>query len=257
MATPTVVRVVEREARVFRRLWRGSVFSSVVAPVMFLAAIGLGLGGLIDESTGDVAGMRYLVFVTPGLLTATAMQTAAGQSLWPVMAGTKWLRSFHGVVATPVRAADLHTGLVVWTALRTAGAAALFLVVATPAGGVASPWAVLAVPAAVLTAAAFAAPLSAFAATQDSDLTFSLIMRLGIVPLFLFSGTFFPISRLPDWLEPVAVLSPLWHGVELARGATTGDLDPGWVAVHLAVLAACVGGGLAWGAWSFARRLTP
>ena len=99
----------------------------------------------------------------------------------------------------------------------------MFLVVAAILGGVPSWWGVLAIPAAVLGASVFVAALNAYAVTQESDLPFAVIMRIGMFPLFLFSGTFFPISRLPDWLQPVSWLSPLWHGVELCRAATTGS----------------------------------
>jgi lipooligosaccharide transport system permease protein len=192
----------------------------------------------------------------PALLAASAMQTAAGESLWPVMAGTKWVRTFHAMVATPVGAADVYSGFVLWTALRVCLSSAGFLIVAALLGGVPSAWGVLALPAAVLCAAAFAAPLAAFAATQEVDVSFPLILRLGIVPLFLFSGTFFPVEELPDWLRPVSALSPLWHGVELCRAATTGSVEWDAAIVHIAVLVGCVTGGWLWGTRSFTRRLT-
>lgn len=255
MATPALLRVVERQAHVWRRLWRGSVFSSFVSPLLFLAAIGLGLGGLVDERTGEVGGVPYLVFVAPGLLAAGAMQAAAGEALWPVMAGIKWLRSFQAMVATPVSAGDVYGGVVVWTVLRTAMSASAFLLVASLLGAVPSPWGVAAVPAAVLCAAAFVAPLAAFAATQETDDAFPVVLRVGIVPLFLFSGTFFPVDELPGWLQPLAAASPLWHGVELCRAATTGVLDAGAAAGHVAVLAVVVAAGWRWGTRAFARRL--
>src|SRR5207253_2351628 len=122
--------VVEGEPRIFRRLWRGSVYSSFITPVLFLAAMGVGLGGLIDERNGAVGGLDYLTFVAPGLLAASAMQTAAGESLWPVMAGTKWVRTFHAMVATPVGASDVYGGFIVWTAVRVAMSASAFVLVA-------------------------------------------------------------------------------------------------------------------------------
>ena len=255
LATPALLRVVEREARIFRRLWRGSVYSSFITPVLFLAAMGVGLGGLIDERNGAVGGLDYLTFVAPGLLAASAMQTAAGESLWPVMAGTKWVRTFHAMVATPVGASDVYGGFIVWTAVRVAMSASAFVLVAALLGGVPSLWGVLAVPAAVLCAAAFAAPLAAFAATQDTDVTFPLILRLAIVPLFLFSGTFFPVSELPAGLRAASAVSPLWHGVELCRAATTGSAEWGAVVVHVAVLTGCVAAGWLWGTRTSTRKL--
>ena len=256
MATPLTVRVVEHQAAIFRRFWRGSATFYVLNPVMFLASIGFGLGGLVDESTGNVAGVPYDAFVAPGLMEAGAMLGAGAESMWPVMAGTKWVRTFHAMVATPVRPADVYGGVVGWTAARAAVGASIFLVVAAILGAVLSPWGVLAVPAAALCAAAFAAPLTAFAASQENDAKFPLVMRFGIMPLFLFSGTFFPISQLPDVLQPLCVLSPLWHGVELCRGAMTGSIDFLPAVAHISVLAACVIAGWRWGTRSFTRKLT-
>jgi lipooligosaccharide transport system permease protein len=254
-ATPPLLRVVEREVQVYRRLWRGLAFSMFLNPVLFLAAMGVGLGGLIDETSGSVAGVSYLEFVAPGLMVASAVQLAAGESLWPVMAGVKWLRFFHGIVATPIRAADVFGGFVVWQAIRTVLSASVFLFVATLLGAIPSAWGVLAVPAAALTAAAFCAPLAAFSVTQESDFSFPVIMRLGILPLFLFSGTFFPVSELPEWLEPLTALSPLWHGVALARRATTGDVAFWPIVAHVSVLVAFVVAGWLAGTRTFTRRL--
>jgi lipooligosaccharide transport system permease protein len=248
-------RIVEREAQVYRRLWYGSVFSSFLVPVLFLAAMGVGLGGLVDEQQRSVGGVDYLAFVTPGLLAAMAMQLAAGNSLWPVMAGTKWIRFYHAVVATPVSAADVYGGYVIWRALREAAAAGAFLIVAALLGGVPSWWGLLALPFATLTATAFTAPLVAFAATQDTDVSFPMIIRLVVMPLFLFSGTFFPVSQLPGWLQPAAVFSPLWHGVELCRDATTGDFAIGPDVVHVVVLAAIIAVGWRWGERTFTKKL--
>src|SRR5262249_11499543 len=141
------------------------------------------------------------------------------------LAGVKWMRFYDGVVATPIEPSDLYGGFITWTALRTTLSAAAFLAVAAILGGGPSAWGVLAIFAAAPTGAAFWASLAAFSISQETDLAFPIIMRLGILPLFLFSGTFFPISELPGWLQPLAALSPLWHGVELARAATTGQFD--------------------------------
>jgi lipooligosaccharide transport system permease protein len=248
-------RVVEHQAHTFRKFWRSSAFAYVLNPILFLTAIGLGVGGLVQKDHQSIDGITYLAFVTPGLMAASAMQGAAGESLWPVMAGTKWVRFYHAMVATPVRPADVYLGVILWTAARAAFGSAIFLVVATMLGGVLSFWGILAVPAAVLTAAAFAAPLTAFAATQQTDFRFPVIMRLGIVPLFLFSGTFFPVSQLPDWLEPFCVLSPLWHGVELCRAATTGSIDVAEAFANVVVLAAIIAASAAWGIRAFTRKL--
>jgi lipooligosaccharide transport system permease protein len=247
--------MVEREALVFRRLWLGSVFTSLLAPVLFLAAMGVGLGTLIDQHAGGAGGVDYVAFITPGLLAASATMVAAGESMWPVLGGLKWQRTMHAMVATPMGSGDVYDGLIIWAAIRTLISATAFVAIATLFGGVISPWGILAIPAAALTATAFSAPLAAFSATQDSDLPFALIMRLGIIPLFLFSGTFFPISQLPAWARPIAVCSPLWHGVQLCRAATTGQADASALLVHLAVIGAFIAAGAWWGRRTFARRL--
>jgi lipooligosaccharide transport system permease protein len=253
--TPLAARVAEQQVHVFRKFWRGSVVAYVLNPILFLGALGLGVGGLVDDGKGTVDGITYLAFIVPGLMAASAMNGAAGESLWPVMAGTKWIRTFHAMVATPVGPSDVFFGIVTWTGMRAAIGASLFLAVATLFDGVLSWWAPLAIPATVLTALAFAAPLTAFAATQDTDFRFPVIMRLGVIPLFLFSGTFFPVSQLPEWLQPLCWFSPLWHGVQLCRAATTGVIDGPEALANVAILIAVVLAGAAWGVRSFARKL--
>jgi lipooligosaccharide transport system permease protein len=248
------LRVIEHQAAVQRRFWRGSVFGYLLNPVLFLAAMGFGVGGLVAEGTGRVDGVTYLAFVTPGLMAAAAMQTAAGESLWPVMAGMKWLRTYHAMIATPLGPGNVFAGIVTWTGLRATAGGLVFVTVGAALGGVRSPWAPLAAGAAGLTAAAFAAPLAAFAATQETDGRFPVIMRVGIVPLFLFSGTFFPVAQLPVWVRPARFASPLWYGVELARAATLGRWDPTLPAKAAALVAVILAAG-AWGRRTFTRRL--
>ena len=257
MATAPMLRVVEREARVYVRLWRGLAFSIFVQPALYLAAMGLGLGGLIDQNSGSVAGVDYLAFVAPGLLVASTMQLSVGEGLWPILAGVKWMKFFHGVVATPIRPSELYSGYVTWVAIRSVFGSSAFLLVAWILGALLSPWAILAIPVAVLCAAAFCAPIAAFSMTQDSDLAFPMIMRLGVLPLFLFSGTFFPTSELPDGLQPFVVLSPLWHAVELARDATTGQFDLLPDVAHVLVLVGCIAVGAWFGVRTFTKRLNP
>jgi lipooligosaccharide transport system permease protein len=255
-----VVRVLEREWLVWRRVWRASAFSAVVAPILFLGAMGLGLGQLVKQGSGNVAGVSYLDFVAPGLMAASAVMQAAGESLWPVMAGVKWLGTYHAAVSTPIESADVYRGKLAWTGLHTVFTATTFLVVAALLGGVPSPWGILAIPATVLGALAIAAPLVAWAVLQVTDGAFAVVMRIVIFPLFLFSGTFFPVSRLPSSIQWIAFFSPLWHAVELCRGATTGGEaganTVGAVLVHVVVLLAFIGGGAYWGARTFRKVLT-
>ena len=254
---PGALRVVEREVRVFQRLWRGVAFSSFVQPLLFLGAMGLGVGGFVQEgASGDqLQGVSYLAFVAPGMLAASAMQAAAGDSLWTIMAGTKWLGFYHGIVASPLRPYDVYLGHVLWTGIRAALSAVAFLVVAAALGAIESWWGVLALPVAVLCGMAFSAPITAYSGRCESDVSFPLVMRLGVVPLFLFSGTLFPLDQLPTFLQVITVVMPLWHAVEVCRDLTTGQIDPLACLGHLAVLLAYIGVGCWFGRRTFTQRL--
>ena len=257
MATAPLTRVLERELRVWRHFWRSTVVFNFINPLMFLGALGVGLGGLVEQSTGEVDGLPYLDFITPGLMAAGALQAAALNSLWPIMAGIKWIGTFQAMVSSPISPAAVYGGEVLWNVARTVLGAVMFLAAAALLGGVPSPWAVLAVPAVALCALSVAAPLTAWSATQENDVPFSVVARLGVIPIFLFSGTFFPVDQLPSGVRPLVALSPLWHGVELCRDATTGTWDPGPQALHVLALAALAAVGWRWGARTFTERLTP
>jgi lipooligosaccharide transport system permease protein len=212
----------------YRRTWRGSVITTVVTPVLYLTAMGVGLGSLVHRSSA-IGGVTYLQFIGPGLLAATAMQIAVGESTFPVFAAFKWLRVYHAMAATPLMPLDILVGHLLWIATRIAMASGVYLGVVTLFGGVRSPLALLAFPACILIGLAFACPVVGYAASRDQDNGFAALMRFGIVPMFLFSGTFFPVSQLPEVLRWVAYTTPLWHGVELTRSLTLG---------HVGVLAA-------------------
>lgn len=251
-----VARALERELLVYVRTWRGYAFSSLVQPLLFLGAMGIGLGGLVDRGPEGAGGLDYVVFVTPGLLAASALMTAGAESLWPVMGGVKWMGQFNSMVATAMTPGDVYGGLVLAAAVRALVSATAFLAVAAALGGTQSWWTPLAVVPPVLLAAATCAVLAAFSVVQQTDNSFPLVMRLGIIPLFLFSGTFFPIDQLPDALEALVWVSPLWHAVEPARDLTTGGPDLGTL-LHLVVLVAIAAIALPVGIRNFAKRLTP
>lgn len=254
--TVLVLRALERELLVYVRTWRGSAFSAFVQPMLFLGAMGLGLGGLVDESGGGAAGDDYLVFVAPGLLAASALLSTAGESLWGIMGGVKWMGQFNSMVATSMTPGDVYGGRVLSTGVRSLIAAVPFLAIAAALGGVPSALAPLALVPTVLLAMLSSAALAAYSVTQENDSTFPVIMRLGIMPLFLFSGTFFPVEQLPGAVQPLVWLSPLWHAVEAARDATAGGVDLLTLG-HVAVLGALLGVAVPYGIRGFTRRLTP
>lgn len=255
MARSQTLRVVEHHAYAMKPFLRSAIVGSIITPVLFLAAMGLGLGSLIDERSGGAGGVSYLAFVGTGLLAATAMQVSTNESTFPVMAGIKWIRFFHAIVASPISVNALVAGQFVWTGVRLAAGSAVYLVVLALFGIVEEPTAVLAIPAATLCGLAFATPIAAFSSTQENDQWFTFIFRIVIMPLFLFSGTFFPVDQLPPALEAFARVTPLWHGVELTRGAVLGGLGLAAAALHVGYLGALTAIGWLLARVLFRRRL--
>ena len=208
-----------------------------------------------DDSAGGVDGVPYLQYVVPGILAMQAMMTAFGESTYAVMGYIKWNQMYAAMLATPLRVVEVLGGHLAVVAFHLFTGAAIFVLVAAPFGAFSSWWVVLAVPAAVLTGLAFAVPTFALAARLENDNGFSILFRFVVTPLMLFSGTFFPIDQLPVWMQPLAWVTPLWHGVELCRDAATG-IAPGWLGLaHLAVLLAYVGTGWVLARASFTKRL--
>jgi lipooligosaccharide transport system permease protein len=238
-----LTHVLEHRVATYRRTFRASVFTSFLSPLLFLTAMGLGLGGYVDRSGGAaLGGLTYLQFLAPGLLAATVMQSAAFEATFPIIGGLNWQRTFHAMYATPLSPRDIALGNLAWMAIRLAMIATVFTAVIVLFGAAHSPLVVLGIPVAVLTGMSFGAPIAAFSATQRTPNRFNVIFRFGITPLFLFSGTFFPIESLPGYLQPVAWLSPLWHGVDLTRGLVLGTLgqNPAVMLTHVVVLATIV-----------------
>jgi lipooligosaccharide transport system permease protein len=248
MTTPGAVRYFEARARTYRHTWRGTVISSFANPVMYLAAMGLGLGTLVDEGpVAAAAGISYLSYLAPGMLAATMMQSAASDSAWPVMAYIKWLKTYDAVLATPMNVRDIVAGHIGFVAARMTFIAVVFTFIAVLFGAYDLPRGLLAVLPAVLTGITFGSVVMAYTTRLENDTGLSNLFRFGIVPMFLFSGVFFPISQLPDWLEPVAFITPLWHGVQLTR-AVALDIPtriPALISVAYLVALSVVGAVLA------------
>lgn len=241
------IRYAESEVIAYRRTWRGTVISSFVNPILFLAAMGTGLGSLVDDGTGDLA-IPYLAFVATGLMAATAMQNGAGDGSFPVMAGILWRKNFHGTITTPLGPTDIITGRLLWGVARLSFVLAVFAVIAVLFGAIDLGPALAAIPPSILTGVAFTVCITAWTLTQEDGRNLSTLFRFLIIPLFLFSGTFFPISQLPGFLQPVAFVTPLFHGVEAVRKIALPDVDstivtslPLWVHLGYLVVMAVVG----------------
>ncbi len=237
------------------RAWRSSLFLAVLSPVMFLTAMGLGLGSLIEEERA-FGGVSYLAFFATGMLAATCMQSGAFSGMYAIMNKIVWQKNYEAQLASPLNVRDILLGEVSWSAVMLTQIAVPFFAVMALAGTVESPLGILAIPVAVLMGAGCAAAMMAFTATLETDEAYTWIFRFVITPLFLLSGTFFPIDQLPTWGQVIAHLTPLFHGVELVRQLTVYDLELSalW---HLGYLLALLGVGIVIAIRNFERRLRP
>ena len=242
---------------VYRRTWHGSIIGRFLSPLFFLLAMGIGLGSLVDDRVGGVDGLPYLQFVVPAIVATQTMWVAMGESTYQVLGYIKWNMGYHAMLATPMTVRDVLRGHFLAVTAHLTTATAIFMGVAALFGGFGSVAAVLCLPIAILTGMAFVTPIFAFTATQEGDNGFNILFRWIVTPLMLFSGTFFPVEQLPGWMQPIAWVTPLWHGVEACRAVATGVVSGGPFAGHLLVLAvyAAVGWWLA--ERSFAKRLAP
>ncbi len=248
-------RVLEHDLLVFRRGWHSYILSGLSQPFLYLLSMGVGLGYYVNRNGGLPGGVPYLDYIAPALLVTQAMMVASAELAWPTMSKFAWEKTYLAALNTPLGSTNLLAGDMMWIAFRATLISVLFFGVILLFGAVGSPLAILAVPVAVLTAMSFAAPIIAFTATQKTDQPFNMLFRFGITPLFLFSGTFFPIDNLPLFIRPLAWFTPLYHGVSLARSFSLGQIDPIGEVVHFAVLGAFVVFGLVAARITFRRRL--
>ena len=223
---------------IFRRTWRGSVISSFVSPIFYVVAMGVLLGGFVEVDPERLEGATsYLAFVVPGLIAAHAMQVAVGETTYPVMAMIKWQRVYDSMLATPLEVRHVvaaHLSAVVVRLVLTCG---VFMLVLTPFGVFESWWGpLLAFASQVLVGTTFATLVYGFSARLRSEQGFGVLFRLGIFPLFLFSGAFFPVSNLGPVGERLAQLTPLWHGVSLSRMFCIDVVDWPLAALNAGVL---------------------
>ncbi len=213
-------RLVERNLWVYRRGWL-VIFSGFFEPLFYLFGIGFGLGALI----GKVEGMSYAAFVAPALLATAAMNGAIYDSTFNMFFKLKYAKTYDAILTTPLGVGDIAVGEVIWALIRGTLYAIGFIVVIFVLGLALSPWAILAVPAAMLigfAAAAVGTSCTTFIRKwQDFDLIFVVTL-----PLFLFSATFFPITAYPEPIRLLVEVTPLYRGVHLIRGLTTGAIEP-------------------------------
>jgi lipooligosaccharide transport system permease protein len=241
--------LIERNVYVYRRGWL-VIFSGFFEPLFYLLAIGVGIGGMIGAVPGpNGTTISYAQFVAPALLATASMNGAIAESTFNVFFKLNYQKTYDAVLATPLSAGDIALGEIGWSVIRATLYALGFLAVILVLGLVTSPWAIFAVPAATLLAFAFGA--AGMAATtfmrtwQDFDL-----IQLVVLPMFLFSGTFYPITAYPPALQLFVRITPLYQGVDLIRSLTLGDIGPG-ILVHVVYLTVL---GLV-GLWVVSKRL--
>ncbi|HLQ76057.1 MAG TPA: ABC transporter permease [Terriglobia bacterium] len=252
----SALRMVQRNALVYRHVWRGSVTFSFLQPTLFLIAMGIGVGSLIQRGdTTLLGGFSFLQFLAPGLLASFSMQTASFESSFPVTGKMTWFRNYEAIATTPVRIQEIVIGELAWFGLRIATIATAFTAVMTAFRIPRSPMVLLAIPAAVLTGLAFSAAIMAYAATLKTGAHFNILFRFIITPLFLFSGVFFPIARLPRMLRIFAWFTPLFHGVELTRGFTLNTIHSNVWMIHVAYLLVMLAIGILASFRTFRRKL--
>ena len=247
--------LVERNLRTLRHGWL-TVASGFFEPVFYLASLGVGLGALVGSvTTGSGTSVPYAVFVAPALMASSAMNGAVYDSTFNIFFKLKYARVYDSVLATPLGTRDIAVGEITWALLRGQVYALAFLLVARLAGLVPSWWALAALPAAGLIGFAFAA-VGVAATTWMRGWTDFDLVQLAIVPLFLFSATFFPLSTYPGPLQVLVALTPLYHGVAMLRGLLLGEVGPGLL-VHVAYLAVMGTVGLVVAARRLERTLLP
>ena len=241
------VLLFERNLLSYRRMWT-IIVSGFFEPLFYLLSLGYGLGGYVGDVVIDGVPMEYAAFVAPGLLAASAMNGAfydATNIFWKL----RYQKLYDSVLSTPLGPKDIAAGETAWALFRGLIYAVGFFTVIAALGLLESWWALLALPATVFVGFGFAgagiAAVTYMRSWQDFD-----ILNLAILPMFLFSATFFPLSTYPEWLEWAIQATPLYHGVELLRSLTTGSVGPGLL-VNVAYLAAL---GLV-GAWIASRRV--
>jgi lipooligosaccharide transport system permease protein len=242
---------------VYLRTWKGSVITSFVSPLFYVLAMGVLLGGFVHVAPTRLEGATsYLAFIVPGLIAAQAMQSAVFETTYPVMGAIKWHRSFYAQLASPLEVRDLANAMLVFTLFRVASTCGVYFLVMAPFGVFESWWGpVLAWLATMLVGMAFATWTFAFSAQARSEASFGLIFRLGLIPLFLFSGSFFPISNLGSSGAWVARCTPLWHGVNLTRMLCLDHVDVSTALINTAVLLVVLVSGWFVAVRTLARRL--
>ena len=236
--------VAEHRIRGIRSYYKTLLFTAIGSPFIYLFALGVGLATLVNRHNG-LGGTGYLTFVAPALIASAAVTAAVEECTYPILMGFKWNPIFFGMNAAPISGAQIVNGIFIAVLARLLPTTIIYYFVMLVFGAVPSPLGVFDIPIAVLTGMAFGLVIASYMATVEQEVGQpAFIQRFIIIPLFLFSGTFFPLSQMPIFLRWIGWISPLWHGTELGRVVSFGAAEPGWLTiVHvLYPVALCVYG---------------
>jgi len=251
--------VAEARTRAMMK-WFWMILAIAVAnPVLYLISVGIGLGGLIDKSVGSggIDGVKYLTFLAPALLAQAAIQGAMDETVFPTIEGFKWYKVFYSMNSTPLSGSQISLGVFLTALFRTVYTVLLYFLVMCVFVARQSPRAWLAIPTAIFAGVSFGALMQAVAAKLENENIFFVVLgRFIMMPLFLFSGTFFPLTSMPFFLQWIGWISPLWHATELGRYLTYGhEISPSMVLLHFSILIVMLVAGLYLSARIFTRRL--
>jgi lipooligosaccharide transport system permease protein len=240
--------------------WRGAIIGvSVGNPLIYLAAIGIGVGSLVDANAGGngIDGVRYLVFLAPALLATAAIQATMDETMFPTLAGFKWEKNFFAMHATPLQPRQIADGVLIGALARTTFTVITYSLILFIFGALGDFRAILIIPAAIFAGAAWGALMMGVTTfILDDDGYFAIIGRFVVAPMFLFSGTFYPLSQMPIFLQWIGWISPLWHATEIGRFLSYGhSVEPWLMVVHFLYLALMLVGGLAFARHRFHKQL--
>ncbi|WP_240605944.1 ABC transporter permease [Planctomonas deserti] len=235
--------------------YKGTIIATGIGnPVVYLFALGVGLATLVDANVGGAgATVSYLTFVAPALLASAAVTIATEEFSYPILGAFKWNPTFFAINASPISPRQIVDGQMLSVLVRMVPSCIVYFLFMLVFGAVPSPIGWLSILAAVATGMAVGAVLMSYVSTLQTDSgQIALLMRFGLTPMFLFSGTFFPLAQLPAYLQWIGWISPLWHGTELGRVFSYGAPEPIWLTVaHVLYLAAWFVFG-----WLASRRVT-
>lgn len=233
-------RVWQRNLTIFRKYWKSIMFPNFVEPLLYLGALGLGLGAFIQE--GGINGQDYVAFIAPGLLASNAMFAASFESTFDTFVKLRFDKVYDAIITTPVNAEDVVAGEYLWAGTRSALYGTAFLLVLVALGLIGSPWAVLVPPALLVIGIMFSVMGTLFTSLIHQIDYFSYYFTLVITPLFLVSGIFFPVDDFPAPVPQIAWFTPLYHAVNVCRGLASGPspavlVDVAWILVFTSLLA--------------------